>query len=291
MAPSGGLPHRYDCKLFLQQLAHLTPELLIRNLPNRRAVWHFGECDYYCRGGSECEQRHVFDTYVRDCVSARIRHDVQERAITRYRRWNGQHAVPGASRGAPLRQSPLEIEVWGCEIAVETGIVLDGGLPLFLRSEVSLGVDLEMLRQGARSECKWAAAGQIFPTSPVAPRHSTLAQALWDQHTRVYNQDDEGDNVRGEGFQVDQIKAARQFLKTFYAEVAVDGEQVNFLIPHTNTLTNELVWSNFGIQTTRVVSLWRRIRDERLVAITSLKDLEVKRKTALRVLGVECDSD
>jgi len=60
---------------------------MIRNLPNRRAVWHFGECEYYCRGCSECEQRHVFDTYVRDCVSARIRHDVQERAITRYCRW------------------------------------------------------------------------------------------------------------------------------------------------------------------------------------------------------------
>ena len=86
-------------KLFLQQLAHLTPELLIRNLPNRRVVLHFGECEYYCRGGSECEQRHVFDTYVRDCVSARIRHDVQECAITRYCRWNRQHAVPGASRG------------------------------------------------------------------------------------------------------------------------------------------------------------------------------------------------
>ena len=75
-------------KLFLQQLAHLTPELLIRNLPNRRVVLHFGECEYYCRGGSECEQRHVFDAYVRDCVSARIRHDVQERAITRCCRWN-----------------------------------------------------------------------------------------------------------------------------------------------------------------------------------------------------------
>ena len=97
-------------KLFLQQLAHLTQ---IRNLPNRRAVWHFGECEYCCRGGSECEQRHVFDTYVRDCVSARIRHDVQERAITRCCRWNCQHAVPGASRGAPLRPSPLEIEGWG----------------------------------------------------------------------------------------------------------------------------------------------------------------------------------
>ena len=56
-------------KLFLQQLAILTLEFLIRNLPNRRAVRHFGEC-YYCRGGSECEQRHVFDTYVRECVHA-----------------------------------------------------------------------------------------------------------------------------------------------------------------------------------------------------------------------------
>jgi len=114
-------------------------------------------------------QHHVFDTYVRDCVSARIRHNVQERAITRCCRWNCQHAVPGASRGAPLRPSPLEIEVWGCEITVETGIVLDGGLPLFLQSEVSLGVYLEVLRLGARSECKWAAAGQIFPVSPVSP--------------------------------------------------------------------------------------------------------------------------
>jgi len=166
-------------KLFLQQLVHLTPELLIRNLPNRRTVWQFGECEYYCRGGSECEQRHVFDTYVHDCVSARIRHVVQERAITRCYRWNRQHAVPGTSRGAPLRPSPLEIVVWGCEIAVETGIVLDGGLPLFLQSEVSLGVDLEVLRLGARSECKWAAAVQIFPTSPVTQRHSALAQALW----------------------------------------------------------------------------------------------------------------
>jgi len=109
-----------------------------------------------------------------------------------------------------LRPSPLEIEVWGCDIAVETGIVLDGGFPLFLQSEVSLGVDLEVLRLGVRSECKWSVAGKIFPTSPVAPRHSALAQTLWDQYTRVYDQDDEGCNVRGEGFQVDQIKAAHQ---------------------------------------------------------------------------------
>ena len=160
-------------------------------------MWHFGEYEYYCCGGSECEQRHVFDTYVRDCVSARIRHDVQERTITRCCRWNCQHEVPGASRGALLHPSPLEIEVWGCTIAVQTGIMLVGGLPLFVQSEVSLGVDLEVLRLGARSECKWAAAGQISPASPVAPRHSALAQALWDQHTRVHDQDDEGCNVRG----------------------------------------------------------------------------------------------
>jgi len=141
-------------KLYLQQLAHLTPKLLIQNLPNQHAVWHFGECEYYCRGGSKCEQRHVFDTYVRDCVSARIRLDVQERAITRCCRWNCQHAVPGTSRGAPLRPSSLEIEVWGCEIAVETGIVLDGGLPLFLQSEVSLGVYLEVFCLGALSKCQ-----------------------------------------------------------------------------------------------------------------------------------------
>jgi len=124
---------------------------------------------------------------------------------------------------------------------VEAGIVLDGGLPMFLQSEVSLGVDLEVLRLGARSECKWAAAGQIFPTSPVVLRHSALAQALWDQRTLVHDQDDEGCNVRGEGFQVDQIKTTRQVLKTFYADVDVDGVEVNFLIPHTNTFTNELV--------------------------------------------------
>jgi len=167
-------------KLFLQQLAHLTPELLIRNLPNRRAVLHFGECEYYCRGGSECEQRHVFDTHVRDCVSARIRHDVQERAITRCCRWNRQHAVPGASCGAPLRPSPLEIEVWGCEIAVETGIVLDSGLPLLLQSDVSLGVDLEVLRLGASSKCKWASAGQIF--LPLPWHRDT---ALWRKHCGI----------------------------------------------------------------------------------------------------------
>ena len=80
----------------------------------------------------------------------------------------------------------------GLQIDVETGIVLDGGLPLFLQSEVSLGVDLEVLRLGVRSECKWTAAGQIFPDSPVTPRHSALAQTLWDQHTRVHDQDDEG---------------------------------------------------------------------------------------------------
>jgi len=75
-------------KVFLQQLLHLTPELLIRNLPSRRAEWNFGECEFYCCGASESEQRHVFDAHVRDCVSARIRHDVQERAITRCCRWN-----------------------------------------------------------------------------------------------------------------------------------------------------------------------------------------------------------
>jgi len=80
-----------------------------------------------------------------------------------------------------------------------------------------------------------------FPASPVAPRHSALAQALWDQHTRVHDQDDKGCNVRGEGFQVDLIKATRQFLKTFYVDVAVDGVEVNLPIPHTNTFTNELV--------------------------------------------------
>ena len=57
--------------------------------------------------------------------------------------------------------------------------MLDGGLPLFLQSEVSLGVDLEVLRLGARSECKWAAAGQILPATPVVQRHSALVQALW----------------------------------------------------------------------------------------------------------------
>ena len=56
---------------------------------------------------------------------------------------------------------------------------LDGGLPLFLQSAVSLGVDFEVLRLGVRSQCKWAAAGQIFPASPVSQRHSALAQALW----------------------------------------------------------------------------------------------------------------
>jgi len=111
----------------------------------------------------------------------------------------------------------------GLRIAVETGIVLDGGLPLFSQSEVSLGVDLEVLRLGARSECKWAVAGQIFLASPVVPRHSALAPVLRDQYTRVDDQDDEGCSVRGEGFQFDQIKATRQFLKTFYEGVAVDG--------------------------------------------------------------------
>jgi len=57
----------------------------------------------------------------------------------------------------------------------------------------------------------------------------------------VYDQDGEGCNVGGEGFQVDQIKASRQFLKTFYADVAVDGVEVNILIPDTNAFTNELV--------------------------------------------------
>jgi len=68
-----------------------------------------------------------------------------------------------------------------------------------------------------------------------------LAQALWDQHTRVHDQVDEGFNVRGEGFQVGQIKAVRHFLKTFYADVAVDGVEVSLPITRTNTLTNELV--------------------------------------------------
>jgi len=63
-------------KLFLQELAHLTPKFLIRNLQNECAVWHFGECEYYYSSGSESEQRHAFDKYVFDCVSARIRHDV-----------------------------------------------------------------------------------------------------------------------------------------------------------------------------------------------------------------------
>jgi len=62
-----------------------------------------------------------------------------------------------------------------------------------------------------------------------------------DQHTRVHDQDDEGCNVRGEGFQVDQIKATRQFLKTFHVDVVVDGVEVNLPIPHTNTFTNDLV--------------------------------------------------
>jgi len=53
---------------------------------------------------------------------------------------------------------------------------------------------------------------------------------LWDQHTRVHDQDDEGYNDRGEGFQVDQIKATRQFLKTFYTDVAVDRVEVNLPI-------------------------------------------------------------
>jgi len=39
----------------------------------------------------------------------------------------------------------------------------------------------------------------------------------------------------------DAEDAARQFLKTFYADVAVDGVEVNLPIPHTNTFTNELV--------------------------------------------------
>jgi len=39
----------------------------------------------------------------------------------------------------------------------------------------------------------------------------------------------------------DAEDAARQFLKTFYADVVVDGLEVNLLIPHTNTFTNELV--------------------------------------------------
>jgi len=46
----------------------------------------------------------------------------------------------------------------------------------------------------------------------------------------VHDQDDEGSNVRGEGFQVDQIKATRQFLKTFYADGAADRVEVNLLI-------------------------------------------------------------
>jgi len=67
------------------------------------------------------------------------------------------------------------------------------------------------------------------------------AITLWHQHTRVYDQDDEGCNVRGKGFQVDQIKTTRQFLKTFYPDVTFNGVEVNLPIPHTNTFTNELV--------------------------------------------------
>ena len=39
----------------------------------------------------------------------------------------------------------------------------------------------------------------------------------------------------------DAKDAVRQFLKTFNADVAVNGVDVNLPIPHTNTFTNELV--------------------------------------------------
>ena len=52
----------------------------------------------------------------------------------------------------------------------------------------------------------------------------------------MHDQDDEGSNVRSEGFQVDQIKATRQFLKTFYADVAVDGVEVKLPVPHNSSV-------------------------------------------------------
>ena len=93
-----------------------------------------------------------------------------------------------------------------------------------------LGVYLEVLRLGARSECKWAAAGQIFPTLPW---HCDTA--LWRKHCGISTPVCTTKMTRV------QIKATRQLLKTFYVDVAVDRMEANLPFPHTNTFTNELV--------------------------------------------------